>query len=237
MPNLRRTMLVFACLGVAACAPASPAGPAPSGSPSPLPGGYASVTSDEARVRAALEAGLTQLEGPEWLNHPELTAGPVAAAERQVVAGTNYRVSLPLRMNGKERPARLTIYEDLQGALRLTAVDLAPFGEAPSWPEPPVPSELAGGWRDQPAGDPEIAQTAEKARTILASADWLARSVTLGRVVEARTQVVAGLNTYLVLEVQLDAVPRQAAVIVYQPLRGEPSLSWVQLSAPPASGR
>ena len=220
--------------GASSAAPASPQATT-SPAASPMVGAYAPVAGDEARLVGAVEAGVSQLRSSAWLADADLTAGPIVAGERQVVAGTNHRATLRLSRGGQQRLARLWIFEDLAGARQLTAVDLGPVGSEAPLLEVPTPSDLPGGWSDQPADDPAVRVTADQALALLSGADWLRRPVTLVRITRARTQVVAGLNTYLALDVEVDGVTRRVDTIVYEPLAGSATLSLVRLSALPPS--
>lgn len=210
--------------------PASPSAPPPA---SPIVGGWFAVASDDARIRTAVDQGVAQLRGAAWLAAPGLAAGSVRTAERQIVAGTNHRATIELQNGQQRRTARLRVLEDLQGAYHLEEVDLGPVGvDAPLPDVPATAAGLPGGWAEQARDDQALAKTAEVVRTLLAGADWLGRAVVLVQVLEGKTQVVAGLNTYLALEVQLDGQSRRVDTIVYEPLQGAASLSWVRVTAP-----
>lgn len=227
------TVLV-ALAGLGACGKAATPAPAPSAS---VLGGYAAVPADDARLQTAVAKGVAQLRGTDWLAAPDLAAGPITAGERQVVAGTNHRAALTLSYGGAARQARLTVFEDLQGRFQVTAVDLGPPGSDAPLLDTPAAQAMPGGWADRSPDDPDVAATAARASALLAAAAWLGRPVTVDRVAGAKTQVVAGLNTYLALDAQVDGFPHRVELIVYEPLQGEATLSWVRLAAPELASR
>ncbi len=248
MRTLIRGVTVIFAAGLAAClqkpgAPTVTTSPSPatasafpaavSPAPaSPLPGGFVAVTADDPRLRTAVDKAVPQLRGTDWLAAPDLAAGAITAGERQVVAGTNHRATLTLLDGGKSRPARITVFEDLEGRFRATAVDLGPVGSTAPLPDVPATAAMPGGWSEQPPGDPGVAATAERARGLLAGGEWLRRPVTVERVLIARTQVVAGLNTYLAIDVRVDGFAHRVDAIVYEPLEGPATLTWVRITDP-----
>ena len=234
MRNRASLLALCLLLGPAACAKAPAPGPAvasPVVAASPLPGGFTAVPTDDARLRAAVEEALAQLRGPGWLGRPDLAAGPITAGERQVVMGTHHRATLELSAGGARRLARLLVAEDLLGRFTVLAVDLGPVGAAAPLLDTPAAADVPGGWTDQPPGDADVVKAADQVRALLAGDAWLGRPVEIVDVVAARTQVVAGLNTYLALDVRVDGFAHGAEAIMYAPLEGAATLSWVRLAA------
>lgn len=50
----------------------------------------------------------------------------ITAAERQVVAGTNYRITMVVRRNAAEERVRAVIWAKLDGTAQVTAWDVLP---------------------------------------------------------------------------------------------------------------
>lgn len=55
----------------------------------------------------------------------------VVSAERQVVAGMNYRMCVRFKKNGVYTTAMTVVYRDLDGAYSLTSWELAECGSKP----------------------------------------------------------------------------------------------------------
>ena len=91
------------------------------------------------------------------------------------------------------------------------------------------PMTLVGGWTAQRPGDRGTASAGAEAAQLLASADWLNRPVRWTAISDARTQVVAGTNVYLAGQATIGGHTRPVALVLYQPLSGASTLSWVSL--------
>jgi len=90
-----------------ACAQAKP----------PVPGGYSEVKSDEeTRVAANFAVG----EISKKLNEPLALKG-IVTAERQVVAGLNYRFELDLTKSNQPFRVRAIVWRKLDGSMELTS--------------------------------------------------------------------------------------------------------------------
>lgn len=97
----------------------------------------------------------------------------------------------------------------------------------------PVPTiGLPGGWSAHPVDDSVKATAADAAR-LLAGPDWLGRPVQVKSIDRALTQVVAGLNTYVSMQVLVNGKVRPIEVVVYQPLQGPATVSWMRLESAP----
>ena len=90
-----------------ACAKAKP----------PLPGGFSEVKPDQqTQVAANFAVG----EISKKLNEP-LALKDIVSAERQVVAGLNYRLELNLTKNNQPYRVRATVLHRLDGTMELTS--------------------------------------------------------------------------------------------------------------------
>jgi cystatin-C len=65
----------------------------------PTLGGYKTVSTDDAEVKAAAEFAVSERAEKEGVS---LTLVSIESAERQVVAGTNYRLCLKVSADGEE---------------------------------------------------------------------------------------------------------------------------------------
>ena len=102
--------------------------------------------------------------------------------------------------------------------------------EAPPNHRPVPMKNLAGGWSTQAIDDSMKAAAAEAA-TLLAGPDWLGRPVEVKAVDRAMTQVVAGRNVYLAMKAQVNGKLRAIEVVVYQPLKGPATITWMRMEA------
>ena len=90
-----------------ACAQAKP----------PLPGGFSKLKPDEeTKVAANFAVG----EISKKLNQPLALKG-IVSAERQVVAGWNYRLELNLTKNNQPYRVRAIVWRRLDGTMELTS--------------------------------------------------------------------------------------------------------------------
>jgi hypothetical protein len=198
-------------------------------SPHPLPGGYVAAEVDDPGVQQAATAAAKALASRAWLGKP-VKLGAIAEAERQVVAGTNFRLTFPLTYANVTRQAQAVVFRSLRGAYQLMAIELAPQGEplvgAPS------PTDLPGGYVVQPVRLDLVRQAANDALKLLQSPEWLGQPVRLVSIQQAATQVVSGTNTYMAMTVQVGSVRRPVGVVLYENLQRGKSLSWLELRAP-----
>ena len=94
----------------------------------PLVGGYsATAVTDEQALAAAKFA----VEAQE----PKLVFQSLEKAERQVVAGTNYRLTLKVKLNGTTRVANAVVWHKLDGQFQVTSWKLAPVPAVGKTPE------------------------------------------------------------------------------------------------------
>jgi len=89
-------------------------------------------------------------------------------------------------------------------------------------------AELAGGWTDQGTDAAPVEEAADQAQGLLR--EWLKDpTLAVERVLRAQSQVVAGTNFRLALEVQRKGAPVGVVVVVYQDLKGTFSLTSVAI--------
>jgi hypothetical protein len=83
----------------------------------PLPGGFSEVKPDE-ETQAAANFAVGEIS--KKLNQPLALKG-IVSAERQVVAGWNYRFELNLTKNNQLYRVRATVWCRLDGTMELTS--------------------------------------------------------------------------------------------------------------------
>lgn len=83
----------------------------------PLPGGFSEVKPDE-ETRATANFAVGEIS--KKLHEP-LALKAVVAAERQVVAGLNYRLELDLTKNNQSYRVRAIVWRRLDGTMELTS--------------------------------------------------------------------------------------------------------------------
>lgn len=177
----------------------------------PTVGGWAAPESPAIteEIQALCDKALEGLTGASYT--------PAALLATQVVAGTNYRIlfrSTPAILNGTETYAIGTLYQDLDGDVELTDLQISDIATDFD--------ELEGGWMpaDSPALSEEISEIFSKAMEGLTGVDYTPLAL-LG------TQVVAGTNYAIICEATVvypDAEPYYAIVYVSENLDGIASL-------------
>ena len=82
-----------------------------------FPGGYSAVglTDD---VKAAAEFAVQEQAKREAVI---LRLSDISKAERQIVAGVNYRLDIAVKGSGSERKARVVVFKDLESYYKLTS--------------------------------------------------------------------------------------------------------------------
>lgn len=105
-----------------------------------------------------------------------------------------------------------------------TGVSPVPTSTAQATSEPP--HHIVGGFSGQDAQSPEVQAAAAKAISLL-QAKTGDSTLALAQITSAETQVVAGMNYKMVLEVRSKSGPKTATVVVYRDLKGTYSLTSV----------
>jgi hypothetical protein len=106
--------LLLAMSSAAAVASAAP-GVAPT---PPMPGSYQAATRIGPEEREAANVAVRERALQE---RARLRLVAIERADRQVVAGLNYRLRLRVELGGQPRVAEAVVYRDLQGQHRLTS--------------------------------------------------------------------------------------------------------------------
>lgn len=75
-----------------------------------VPGGYSTIgLSDDAKAAAEYA-----VQEQAKLEAAVLKLTDISRAERQIVAGVNYRLDIVVTVNGSERKARIVVFKDLK---------------------------------------------------------------------------------------------------------------------------
>lgn len=193
-------------------------------------GSYSQAPVSDASVLAAANYAI-KVQAYRLKNQPggessQLTLMAITGAERQVVAGTNYRLQLRVKQDGKERNAVVEVYQPLGGP---DPFSLKNWTWATTASEPAQPQRLpvAGGYSPMPVSDPVVVAGADIA--VQGETYYLqhqpggaAAQLTLVSITGAEQQVVAGMNYRLQLRVRHDGKERDAEAVLYRPLSGNP---------------
>ena len=84
---------------------------------------------------------------------------------------------------------------------------------------------LVGGFMVRPAGDKDVQEAAQQAVALLADPKYLGAPAKLVKVKEAASQIVAGRNYRLTLDLTVKGKPASVSVVLYQPLKGAPKIT------------
>lgn len=97
----------------------------------PMVGGYSSVETTKDEVKSAADFAV----GEQSRHETELlTLAAISKAERQVVAGLNYRLTLTVTQGKSSRDANVVVYHALDSHYELTSWEWLPSGQAASKP-------------------------------------------------------------------------------------------------------
>jgi Aspartic acid proteinase inhibitor len=120
-----------------------------------IAGGYSAVSnSDETVIEAANFAVETQAQKDDTL---ELIS--IERAERQIVAGSNYRMCLSVKSNGKEEQASATVYLNLQNQFSLSEWTPGKCAEGETKETPNIDDVEAANESETFAGKLEVGKT------------------------------------------------------------------------------
>jgi hypothetical protein len=84
----------------------------------PIPGGWSSVAVDDARVKIAAQHAVAAQAAND---SAELKLLAIEDAQRQVVAGINYKLKLSVTKGDRQQRAIATVWGKLNGTYELTA--------------------------------------------------------------------------------------------------------------------
>lgn len=107
-------VLLLACLAAGGCVQAADPLPATQAAP----GGWSAAPVDDERVKLAAQSAVTAQAAREGKPF-ELKS--IAAVERQVVAGINYRLRLVVIRDGGDAAAAAIVWGKLNGSYELTS--------------------------------------------------------------------------------------------------------------------
>lgn len=119
--NMRKSLLIAAVAAALVYAHASAANGAVRQNP-PMAGGYGEAAPDDPDVLRAARFAVREAGRREGRR---LSLVAVRRAEKQVVAGLNYRLRLSVGAGGRTREVSAVVYQDLKGAHSLTSWDAA----------------------------------------------------------------------------------------------------------------
>ena len=102
-------------------------GPAPRGAAGqgPMVGGYKPVAADDAEVVSAARFAVAARGRSQ---NAEISLNSVLAAERQTVAGANYRLCLEVEVEGATQNVRAVVFKSLQKQYQLKSWEEADCG-------------------------------------------------------------------------------------------------------------
>lgn len=107
-------------LALAACQSPQPSSPATKSFANDVLGAYSNISVHDAEAESA---ALFAINMQKRRYGEKLQLGEVVRAERQVVAGLNYRLCLSTRLNGEDRQAVAVVFHNLQKQYSLSIWD------------------------------------------------------------------------------------------------------------------
>lgn len=88
--------------------------------PTPIAGGYQGIAKTDFEVKSAARFAVKKEQRKE---HSHISLVSIEYAEKQVVAGTNYRLCIKVRINGRTQDVVAVVYENLKGKFSLSGWD------------------------------------------------------------------------------------------------------------------
>jgi hypothetical protein len=194
-------------------------------------GGYKPVSVTGADVQAAADFAWTQVAAAD--SRVDLSTGTgltVASAAKQVVSGTNYKLSLVGYFSGAPITVNAVVYRNLQGEYSLSSYKVIAAQNSNSLP---------GGYTPASTSDADVQAAADFAWKEVAAADSrIDLSTGTGLTVSsAARQVVAGISYKLSLVGVFSGTTVTVNVVVYKSLQGDFTLSSYEAVAPQNSVR
>lgn len=187
-----------------------------------LAGGFSSISVDDAKVKEMADFATSAVSAAS--NSGPASLVQIVKAETQVVAGTNYKLNLLLKMGATSEPCEVVIFDQpwtntrklikssCTPSKRLTrqspVQDTALVGQT-NFP-------IAGGFSPVSVDDAEVKEMAAFATNAI-STKSNSGPASLVQVVKAESQVVAGANYKLTLLMNIGAnsTPQQCEVVVF----------------------
>ncbi|KAG1665029.1 Kininogen-1 [Nymphon striatum] len=186
----------------------------PTNSAVPLPGGWESASTDDQGVQEVSNYGVKILSEEEDSKYSLKMVG-ISSAERQVVAGLNYKVTVTAafttclkteqvvlsecQYNTKKNVAYkcvFQVYRDLKNQLSLTKKNCVATTLDAVLVKPPTNSAvpLPGGWESASTDDQGVQEASNYGVKILSEEEDSKYSLKMVGISSAERQVVAGLN-------------------------------------------
>ena len=177
-----------------------------------IPGGLTSVPVDDAGVLEARDVALSHLKTQKGSWKLVLTSAQV-----QFVAGLKYYLEFSGVKNNKRVHVEMVVFRDLKGHSEVTDMQVEAVQIDP----------VMGGWIRADVKDPIVWEASEAVRHDLgASAD-----LTLTKILDAQTQVVAGLKIKLVYAARdSNGGEKRVECIVYRDLQGRHHVVQMEVS-------
>ncbi len=182
-----------------------------------MTGGYKAIPKTDAGAVAAADFAIKAQSAKTEM---KFELSEIMKAERQVVAGTNYRLCMQVSADGDEAFfVQAVIYLDLKRNYKLTSWADSTCGETAA--AAPVPAVIkVGGFKTARVDDADIVAAAEFAVEAQNKKDDFGR--TLVEVLSAEEQLVAGMNYRLCLKSKLGGDEGEihfVRVVVYRDLK------------------
>ncbi len=183
-------------------------------------GGYKVVAKTDAGAVAAAEFAV---EAQSEKTGSEISLEDIVKAERQVVQGSNYRLCLEVSTDGGDTTyVQANVYVDLKNNRKLSKWADSTCGETAAAPvDKPI---MVGGYGSVAKTDATVIAAAKFA--IAKQSETADSELSLGKIVKAERQVVAGMNYRICMTVNVEGdEPQTVTAIVYQDLKRNYSLS------------
>lgn len=183
-------------------------------------GGYKVVAKTDAGAVAAAEFAV---EAQSEKTGSEISLEDIVKAERQVVQGSNYRLCLEVSTDGGDTTyVQANVYVDLKNNRKLSKWSDSTCGETAAAPvDKPI---MVGGYGSVAKTDATVIAAAKFA--IAKQSETADSELSLGKIVKAERQVVAGMNYRICMTVNVEGdEPQTVTAIVYQDLKRNYSLS------------
>ncbi|MBL8180121.1 MAG: hypothetical protein JNL64_00750 [Blastocatellia bacterium] len=183
-------------------------------------GGYKVVAKTDAGAVAAAEFAV---EAQSEKSGSEISLEDIVKAERQVVQGSNYRLCLEVSTDGGDTTfVQAIVYVDLKNNRRLSKWEDSTCGETAAVPaNKPI---MVGGYGSVAKTDATVIAAAKFA--VAKQSESSNSELSLGDIVKAERQVVAGMNYRICMNVNVEGdEPMSVVAVVYQDLKRNYSLS------------
>lgn len=184
-------------------------------------GGYKVVAKTDA---GAVAAANFAVEAQSEKTGSEISLEDIVKAERQVVQGSNYRLCMEISTDGGDTTfVQAVVYVDLKGNRKLSKWEDSTCGETAA--AAPVDKPImVGGYGSVAKTDATVIAAAKFA--ITKQSETADSELSLGKIVKAERQVVAGMNYRICMNVNVEGdEPMSVIAVVYQDLKRNYSLS------------